>query len=404
MQLLCNIFALCLLLSASTLVARPDTRGGSSIALTLSGWKWRDVIAKLPAIKDAGYSAILLPPHTATCSGAFGGQGYDPSDFTSFDSGFGNTGELQDLINRAHSEGLHVYADMIMNHTCTHDDYRYNRFSWDDFHHYGSINDWNNPFERENHDLVGLNDLAQESEYVRGELWNYLRKTNDMGFDGYRWDGAKHVPHWYWRDHVAPNTNAWGKFSFGEVYDANLDMLRSYADLGMAVTDYNLYHAMFQAFRFGGDLATLDGAGFAGQNGGRAVTFVENHDVGAPENRLLAYAFLAGYPGYPFFANIDLNDRNLKGLVWVHRNLAAGTYINRWKERDLLIFEREGNLMVAINQSDRWQSRWVDSSWTSTTLHDYSGHVEDTSTYADKRVLISVPPMSYVMMGTAPLR
>jgi alpha-amylase len=392
------IFAMITLLFASTLSANP-VLSNKGAALALPGWNWRSVINQIEAIKAFGFSAILLPPHTATCSGAFGGLGYDPSDFTSFDGGFGSASELQELIQLAHAAGIRVYADVIMNHMCTGNEYRYNRFSWPDFHHNGPIERWDDPFQLENHDLVGLNDLAQESPYVRRELDNYLRKTNNMGFDGFRLDGVKHVPHWYWRDHVTSITSGWGKFTVGEVYDANIDLVRSYAELGMSVTDFNLYFTIAKAFKYDGDLGSLDGAGYAGRDSERAVTFVENHDVPAPTNRLLAYAFLAGYPGYPFFLNIDLNDEQFKRFVWIKNNLANGAYINRWRERNLLIFEREGNLLVAINQSGSQESRWVDSSWVSTRLHDYSGNAPDTETYADKRVLVTIPPMSYVMLA-----
>lgn len=367
--------------------------------LAVSGWKWRDVIRDLGGIRDAGYAAVLLSPHTATCSGAFGGNGYDPSDFASFDGGFGSEDELRSLIRAAHARGVQVYADMIMNHMCTHEDFRYERFSYGDFHHNGGIERWNDSWSLENQDLFGLNDLAHESSYVRGELWRYLVKTNDMGFDGFRWDAAKHVPRWYWRDHVVGNVQSWGKFSFGEVYDADMGVLQSYADIGMSVTDYSLYDAIRRAFDVGGDLATLDGAGYAQRDAFKAVTFVENHDVGAPPNRILAYAFLAGYPGYPLFAKTGPGDAALGNLAWINSHLATGAYLPRWKERDVLLFEREGHLLVGINQSHAWQTRWIDTSWADARLHDYSGHVGDLRTAGDRRVQVAIPPMGYVMLA-----
>ncbi len=371
----------------------------SGTAVLLSDWKWRDVTGSMQALKDAGYTALQLAPHTATCSGAFGGRGFDPSDFASFDGGFGTERELAQLIGKAHDIGLQVYASMVMNHMCTHGDYQYARFGSNDFHRNGGISDFNNQYQLENNDLVGLNDLAQESGYVRGELFNYLVKTNNMGFDGYRWDAAKHVPLWFWRDHVLNNVNAWGKYSFGEVFNGNPDYLQGYVNTGMAVTDFSLYFAMKNAFTFGGDLTTLDGAGFAARNGARALTFVENQDVDAPSNRYLAYAFIAGYPGYPMFANVDTRDSNLNNLAFIHNSKAFGSYLSRWKERDVLIFERQGNLVVGINQSGSWQSRWIDTSWSGTKLHDYTGHTSDVYTSQDRRVLVSIPPTGWVMLS-----
>jgi alpha-amylase len=247
--------------------------------------------------------------------------------------------------------------------------------------------------------LFGLEDLAQESAYVRGELFSYLVKTNNMGFDGYRWDAAKHVPRWFWKDHIVNNVNAWGKYNFGEVVESNVDRLQLYVDTGMAVTDQSLYTDMADNFKLGGNLAALDGAGYAARNGAKALTFVENHDYGPPANRLLAYAFISAYPGYPTFYNVLLDDKALNNLIWIHENLAKGTYINRYKEHDILIFEREGNLLAAINQSGAWVSRWMQTSWRNTRLHDYSFHVEDRWTNNDGFVEVRIPPMSYVMLA-----
>jgi alpha-amylase len=71
----------------------------------------------------------------------------------------------------------------------------------------------------------------------------------------------------------------------------------------------------------------------------------------------------------------------------------------REREHDLLIFERQGNLLAGLNQSGSWQSRWVDTSWANTKLHDYAGHTGDTWTAGDARVQVSIPPGSYVMLA-----
>jgi alpha-amylase len=290
---------------------------------------------------------------------------------------------------------------MVLNHMCTNN-FKYPRFSKRDFHTFGKIQDLNDQWQVENGALVGLDDLAQESPYVRGELWNFLVKTNNMGFDGYRWDAAKHVPRWYWSDHITPNVRRWGKFSFGEVYNGDLGYLASYVATGMAVTDYNLYFAMRDAFRFGGSLATLDGAGLAARDGPNAVTFVQNHDVPPPPNRLLAYAFIAAYPGYPAFFDVDLKDAALNNLVWIQNTLANGPYVNRYKDADTIVFSRGNSLLAAINQSGAGVSKWVQSPWVNTQIHDYSGHVQDERTNDAGWVELFIPPQSYVMM--APVR
>ncbi len=384
--------------SSSTGKIKPAYGSGTSgIVAFLQGWKWEDINTSLPALKAAGFTAIQLSPHTASCSGAYGGQGYDPSDYTSFSGGFGDEGDLSWLITATHGQGMQIYANMVMNNMCTHGDYSYNDFSYNDFHHNGPIQDFNNQWDCENEDLDGLNDLATESSYVQSQLWNFLVKSNNMGFDGYRWDAAKHIPQWFWSGNIVNNTNSWGKYSFGEVVSTDIGYLQGYVNTGMAVTDYNLYYAMTAAFTEGGDVSTLDGAGFAGVNNAMAATFIENNDVGAPSNRYLAMAFITGYPGYPFFYNVNLSDYQVTNLSWIHANKAYGAYINRWKSHDVLIFERQGNLIDGINQNGSSQSQWIDSSWQNTKLHDYTGHAPDVWTAGDGRVQITIPGVSYVM-------
>lgn len=363
-------------------------------------WTWAKITQQMPAVRAAGYTAILLSPHERACGGGYS-LGYDPCDFRSFDSAHGTEQQLAALIRSAHAQHVQVYADMVMNHMGTNH-FKYARFSANDFHHVGQINDWNDAWQVENGALIGLDDLAQESPYVRGELWNYLVKTNDMGFDGYRWDAAKHVPHWYWQDDVVNNVRQWGKYSFGEVYEADIAKLRSYIATGMAVTDYALYFAMRDAFRLGGNLAALDGAGVAAVDGPDALTFVQNHDVGPPPNRLLAEAFIAAYPGYPAYFDVDLRDATLNNLVWVQNTLARGDYVNRYKDADTIVFSRGDSLLAGINQRGTPVTHRVQTPWIDTELHDYSGHVGNRRTDGAGGLDLQLPASGYAML--APLR
>ncbi|HSC71773.1 MAG TPA: alpha-amylase domain-containing protein, partial [Candidatus Methylomirabilis sp.] len=163
-----------------------------------------------------------------------------------------------------------------------------------------------------------------------------------------------------------------------------------------------LYFAIRDNFRFGGNLAALDGAGIAGADGPDALTFVQNHDVGPPMNRLLAYAFIAAYPGYPAFFDVDLNDSAINNLVWIQNTLAAGPYTNRYKDADTIIFSRGDRLLAGINQRGSWVNKWVQTPWVNTQIHDYTGHVQDERTNQDGWVELWLPPQGYIMM--APLR
>jgi len=386
--------------TSSAAAVHPAEQGHVSGALAdLHGWHWQDIMNNMGALQAMGFTALQISPHTASCSGAFGGLGYDPSDFTDFGSGFGSADQLYWLVQTAHNFGMQIYADMVFNHMCTHPDYVFNHFSYGDFHHYGSLQSFDDQWDVENQDLEGLNDLSQESPYVRSQLWNFMVQTNNIGFDGYRLDAAKHVPIWYWRENITNNTAAWGKFTYGEVYDGNLDYQQGYVDAGMAVTDYHLYFAMKNAFQYGGDLSQLDGAGFAMRNGSQALTFVENGDVGAPQNADMAYGFITAYPGYPEYRNVQLGNAYATNLVWIHTHLAAGSYISRWRDHDTMVFERQGHLLAGFNQTGSWRSLGVQTSWQNTKLHDYSGHAGDVWTDGNGWANLSLPPTGYVLLA-----
>jgi alpha-amylase len=384
----------------SALQKRPVSHSAltAGAIIDLHGWHWQAIMDHMQEIRDAGYTAIQISPHTATCGGDFS-DGYDPSDFTSFNCRFGTESDLYWLVKTTHAFGMQIYGDLVMNHMCAHADYLYPRFGWDAFHHNGTLSDYSNQWKVENQDLVGLNDLAQESDYVRGQLFDFVVKTNGMGFDGYRLDAAKHVPLWYWRDHVLNNLAAWGKYVYGEIVSGDPAYEQPYVDAGMAVTDYGLYSAINSAFHAYGDLSQLDGAGYAARNGPAALTFVENRDVGAPANRTLAYAFLSAYPGYPLFAGSLLGDPAIRNLVWVHVNLASGAYRGLFKSHDTLIFERQGHLVAAINQSGNWSGAWVQTSFPNTRLHDYAGQTGDVWTDGSGWVNVQVPPLGYAMLA-----
>jgi alpha-amylase len=84
---------------------------------------WNFIKSKLPAIAQAGFTALWLPP--ANKAASWKSMGYDPYDY--YDLGefdqkggvptwFGSKADLLDLIESAHALGLQVYADLVFNH------------------------------------------------------------------------------------------------------------------------------------------------------------------------------------------------------------------------------------------------------------------------------------------------
>jgi alpha-amylase len=82
---------------------------------------WTYIKSKLPAIAEAGFTALWLPP--ANKAAWWKSMSYDPYDY--YDLGefdqkggaptwFGFKTELLDLIQSAHALGLQVYADLVL--------------------------------------------------------------------------------------------------------------------------------------------------------------------------------------------------------------------------------------------------------------------------------------------------
>ncbi len=363
---------------------------------------WNEIRERIPAVADAGYDAIQVPPaqRSKRTWADPEPRGYQPIDHLDFDSVFGTEAEYRAMVERAHEHGLQVVADAVTNHMAEGVDFdAFPRFGWGDFRHNDRIRDDEDDWELQYRDLEGLPDLKQESPHVRAVLESYVQKYADAGVDGIRWDAVKHVPKWFFRDHA----NRWaaerGLFRIGEVLHGSVDYCEAYLETGMAVMDYPLYFTMRErAFHEDGDLAALDGAGVVARHPRQSLTFVSNHDSPPPEYERLAYAFVLTYEGYPrvYGARVDVDDDDVSTLLSIRRTLAAGPARTRHADRDLFVFEREGNLLVGLNRSREWNAVRVETSWESQRLRDYGGAAEAVATDGEGRAELRIPPTGWV--------
>lgn len=71
------------------------------------------ITAKLEYVRDLGFNAIWLNPFYKS---PFMDGGYDVSDFFSVDPRFGTLEDVKELLNKAHSLGIHVIVDLVAGH------------------------------------------------------------------------------------------------------------------------------------------------------------------------------------------------------------------------------------------------------------------------------------------------
>jgi len=154
----------------------------------------------------------------------------------------------------------------------------------------GSIENYGDANQVRNCKLVGLNDLNQGSDYVRGKLKELLNRMISYGVAGFRWDACKHM--WPGDLQVIANSldnlptskgfAAGAKpFIYQEVIDLGGEPITSAQYVGIGrVTEFKYGKFLGEVFRGKTALKYLTnfGEGWGMMASGNALTFVDNHD------------------------------------------------------------------------------------------------------------------------------
>lgn len=302
------------------------------------GGDLRGVIEKLPYIKGLGMTAVWITPITAQTRGGY--HGYWTEDFYKVDPHLGDLATLKELVSRAHTLGLRVILDIVLNHVGYDHLWLVERPTW--FHDRCDIFDAD-PKSVEDCWLAGLPDLDTGSAEVRKHLieWS-VWLARESGVDGYRLDTARHLPRAFIAEwSAALERERPGFWILGEVFVSDYAEQAPYLKEAQldAITDFQTYESIRLAL--GGERADLSRLGFPpplaehylGRLDGR-VTFIDNHDVprfiGTAEpdrerrTRLeLALAYLFTVPGIPtlyYGTEIGLpgggDPDNRRSMVW----------------------------------------------------------------------------------------
>jgi alpha-amylase len=305
-----------------------DGNYNASAGGAVHGGDFKGIQQKLDYIKALGATAIWISPVVKNANGDY--HGYAGSDFYNVDPHWGSLTDLQSLIQAAHTKGLLVIDDVVVNHgsqllNSSDNGYPnfiappggYNLFYRDNSHQYappfdpnsgqsltqlfhnnGLIQDFTNTTQVTLGFLEGLDDFRTESSYVQTNMANIYEFWAAQGFDGFRVDTVKHVDQGFWQawspqihsyaaNHGAPNF-----FMFGEVYDSSETKNASYTGTVNgpnfeldSVLDYPLYFLINPIFglatgntkQIEDHYAAVD-ANYDPSAKMRLVTFLDNHD------------------------------------------------------------------------------------------------------------------------------
>lgn len=398
-------------------------------------WWWDRLAAQALALRRAGFTAVWLPPVT---KGASGGHsvGYDP--FDDYDIGsrdqrgtvptrYGTREQLVRCVAMLRAAGLDVYLDLVQNHRNGDPgdfQFRYKdaygvegrgRFPKypADFHPHVPqdpevpLGDQEYPFGRDIAHVNGENGRIGRELKAAGD---WLTRTLDV--QGYRLDYVKGISARWLREFLDYGAMR-SRFAIGEYYDGNLDLVAGWVRDSMrnrvAAFDFPLCGLLHQMCAQSGqfDMRLLDGAGFAGRDPARAVTFVENHDTDREspviKGKMLAYAYILTATGYPsvFYRDYSMEPGcyrlkpRLDRLLQVHAHLASGGQRTLWKDPDVFIFERTGGRRLLVGLSDDpFRSRTITvptGFGPRVRLRDYAGHMPDLQTDARGYLRVTMP-------------
>jgi glycosidase len=250
------------------------------------GGDLQGVIDRLPYLKDLGVTAVWLTPwydnydrlneielkEDKPCTGF---HGYNPQDFYSVEEHFGTLAKLHEMVNKAHSLGLKVIQDQVMNHTGPYhpwvdDSPTSTWFNGTRKQHLANVFEtWTlhdpRPVEilkkktLEGWFLDFLPDLNQnDPEVTRYLIQNTLWWIGITGLDGIRMDTWQYVPNVFWNKWTRSIKREYPRFTVvGEVKDGDVvhtaffqgGVARAGADSGLdSLLDFPLFYSIRHAF------------------------------------------------------------------------------------------------------------------------------------------------------------
>jgi alpha-amylase len=371
------------------------------------GTWWQNLGAKSLELKNAGITAMWIPPAYKGSSGSDVGYGvYDRYDLGEFNqkgtvaTRYGTLAQLQAAITAMHNNGMQVYEDMVMNHLVFADatevvntyqgsktiytkfDYTgrnntYSSYKWNASLMTGTQQGPNNSwYQWNNWDFNPYNNGDAYDNLLGCELkfnpingsgaletinWgNWI--TTKLGLDGYRLDATKHI--------YTPFVNKWlddvkgTRFAVSEAWMRNVSDLNAYVTAtGGRTSLFDVpLHYMFQDMSIGNgsyNMANFAFASFTEANGPLSVTFVDNHDTDHTTGalfspvinlKMLAYAYiLTREKGYPCVFYKDYYEYGLgnqiKKLMELRKANAygAGFEYTSANDADCYVYSRAGD-------------------------------------------------------------
>jgi glycosidase len=269
---------------------------------------FKGLIAKLDYIKALGFTTVWITPVVQNASG-YDYHGYHASDFSRVDLRYESSDcKFQDLIDAAHSRGMKIVLDIVLNHTGNFGEENLCKlFTRDANANQASIDKCMIPYTKKDGGQLADNylDLTGAQQYA--DRLSKMKNTDGQNHDTHnRWH---HYGNFNWDD----DTRWWAQIA-GDCVDLNTE--------NQYVADY-LVKCYGEFIKMGVDGFRIDTSGHISR-----LTYNKNF---LPQFTALAEQYKAKRNGGPFimFAEVCSRDRNV-----TYRNQdRLSPYFYTWKEK-----------------------------------------------------------------------
>jgi len=377
----------------------------STNPLAFQGGDLRGLTQKLPYIADLGATAIWITPVVQQIEGSIKAEngldfyphhGYWASDVTKLDRRYGSEDDLKALVEAAHARGIKILLDVVYNHLG-----------------YGMESSDSAGWLRKGAEcgsdpvtlcLSGLPDYKTELPEVRRYLFDaYIGLAERTGLDGFRLDTFKHVSHDFWQAHRTEVDRRLGKnfILIGEIWDGDRFLAKPYfkGDEANAIFDFSFRDRVLKFLSGvydGAKLGRYLAARHDVQTGYYLAPFLSNHDMsmmlamlrGDKQRLAIAATLLMSAEGPPVLTwgeeigrrggvwpdnreGMDWNGPSrddalrdiFKRLITVRKatpDLRGSGYKVLYSDKEILVYQRGENAIVAISRSDAMQAITLD--------------------------------------------
>lgn len=288
-------------------------KGGSSY----HGGDFAGLNQKLDYLKDLGVNTIWITPivenitedqhDNKTDTATYGYHGYWASDFTKLNRHLGTEQQFKALLDAAHSKGMKIMVDVVLNHAGYGTEDYFNNILMDaDGKPIPMIRDSNNTISGDDKydSLSDLPDFVTENKAVTDQLVTWQTEwMSKYSIDYYRVDTVKHVETTTWEafknslTKVNPDFKMIGEYS-GAGYANNAGELGTGSMDALLDFDFNDFAQKFVTGDISGVESSLQKRNGAINNTATMGSFLSSHDEDSLQYKLVNESKLSDEEAY----------------------------------------------------------------------------------------------------------